>query len=193
MTRGLESATNPVNAIETNIRMSFPPVERHDSEPGLFSLTQMQHLMRVEFARSQRYGYALGCLTIVIDRLGSLRDLYGFDSKENIVQEVVAVMRRETRSSDYVGRTPDDKLLCIVPHTPAEGLARMGERILDSVRGLEFASDGRTYKITVSIGASSAEPGATLFFDALLEGSQEALDAALEAGGDRYIDHPVGG
>ncbi len=171
--------------------MAFPPIKPSDSDPGLFSLTQMQHLMRVEFSRSQRYGYPLACLAIGIDRLSQLRDLYGFESKEAIVGQVVKVIRAETRSSDYLGRTPDDKLLCVVPHTDVPGADAMSKRILDSIRKLEFESNGRGYKVSISIGASSAEAGATLFFDAVIESAQGALEEALEAGGDRFVGRSV--
>lgn len=172
--------------------MAFPPASQNDSNSGLFSLTQMQHLMRVEFSRSQRYGYPLACMGIQIDRLAQLRDLYGFESKEAIVEQVVDVLRAETRSSDYLGRTPDDKLLCIVPHTDVAGAEAMAQRILDSVRELSFESGGRSYRVTVSMGASSAEPGATLFFDAVTESARSALDEATQAGGDRFVGRPVG-
>lgn len=171
--------------------MAFPPTTPNDSTPGLFSLTQMQHLMRVEFSRSQRYEYPLACLAITIDRLAQLRDLYGFESKEAIVKRVVDVLRMETRSSDYLGRTPDDKLLCIVPHTDAEGSSAMGNRILGSIRALEFESGGRNYRVTISMGASSAEPGATLFFDAIIDSAQSALDEAVQGGGDRFVGRSV--
>jgi len=171
--------------------MAFPPTTPDESNPGLFSLTQMQHLMRVEFTRSQRYGYPLACLGISIDRLGQLRDLYGFESKETIVDRVVGVLRAETRSSDYLGRTPDDKLLCIVPHTDVAGTDTMAQRILDSIRELEFESGGRAYKVTISMGASSAEPGATLFFDAVIDSARAALEEAAKSGGDRFIGRPV--
>ncbi len=171
--------------------MAFPPTTPDNSNPGLFSLTQMQHLMRVEFTRSQRYGYPLACLAIGIDRLAALRDLYGFDSKEAIVDRVVATLRLESRSSDYLGRTPDDKLLCIVPHTDVNGAEAMAQRVLDGIRALEFESGGRGYKVTISIGGSSAEAGATLFFDAVIDSAQGALEEATEAGGDRFVGRPV--
>ncbi len=171
--------------------MAFPPTPPNDSNSGLFSLTQMQHLMRVEFTRSQRYGYSLACLAIGIDRLPQLRDLYGFESKEAIVERVVGVLRGETRSSDYLGRTPDDKILCIVPHTDTDGAGAMAGRIRDAIHELEFESGGRGYKVTISIGGSSAESGATLFFDAVIDSAQSALTEAMDAGGDRFVGRQV--
>ena len=52
-------------------------MSEYSSDPGagVFSLSQIRHLMRVEFGRAQRYGYPLSCLVISVDRLDSLRDL----------------------------------------------------------------------------------------------------------------------
>ena len=80
------------------------------SERSLFSLTQIQHLMRVEFNRAQRYDYPIVCLMISVDRLGHLRDLYGYEAKEEIIDEVVALLKAQTRSSDFLGRMADDRL-----------------------------------------------------------------------------------
>ena len=54
-------------------------MNQNDADKSLFSLAQIQHLMRVEFNRAQRYGYAISCLIIAVDRLGHLRDMYGYD------------------------------------------------------------------------------------------------------------------
>ena len=50
--------------------MTQPP-----SDPELFSLAQIQHLMRVEFGRAQRYEYPMGCLLVQVDRLAQLREI----------------------------------------------------------------------------------------------------------------------
>ena len=42
-----------------------------DAERSLFSLAQIQHLMRVEFNRAGRYSYPIVCMIIAIDRLGT--------------------------------------------------------------------------------------------------------------------------
>ena len=89
---------------------------QNDADNSLFSLAQIQHLMRVEFNRAQRYGYAISCLMIAVDRLGHLRDMYGYDSKEEIVDTMIRLLKTETRSSDFLGRMADDRLLAVIPH-----------------------------------------------------------------------------
>ena len=73
--------------------MNDPSQQSRDR--SLFSLAQIQHLIRVEFHRAQRYGYPLSCLMVGVDRLNQLRDLYGYDSKEAVLEEVIEILKRE--------------------------------------------------------------------------------------------------
>ena len=156
------------------------------ADPGLFSLAQIMHLLRVEFSRAQRYEYPLLCMLFAVDRLNALRDLYGYDSKEAIVQELVRLLQEGTRSCDFIGRLGDDRLLLLVPHTTQQGASALAERLLKSVRELRFAGEGRNLTVTVSIGSAEMRRG-SMFFDSLLTQAQEALRQAQAKGGDRYV------
>ncbi len=166
---------------------SFRTSAREEEDPGLFSLSQIRHLMRVEFSRAQRYRYPVSCLVVSADRLGNLRDLYGFEAKEDLVSDVVRLVQRETRVCDYLGRLMDDRLMAILPHTAADGAGITAGRILQGARDLGFEAEGRPVQVTLSIGASSYENENTLFFDALLESAEEAARQGEEAGGDRFM------
>ena len=170
----------------------FESANFSDTDPGLFSLSQIMHLMRVEFSRAQRYDYPLACLLISIDRLGYLRDLYGYDSKEAIVEEVSRLLRAETRTCDFLGRLADDRLLAVVPHTGIEDTRILGYRLLSGVRELKFDSDGKEIQVTVSIGSACLTDSKTLFFDSLLGAAEEGLAEAEQAGGDRYVAREPG-
>lgn len=163
-----------------------------DAERSLFSLAQIQHLMRVEFNRAGRYSYPIVCMIIAIDRLGHLRDLYGYEAKEGLLDSVVSLLKSETRASDFLGRMADDRLLAVVPHTPPEGAVQLAERLLGGVSTLDFESDGRTIQITLSIGISHNESGETLFFDAMLQSAESALSDAMTAGGARVSSREPG-
>ncbi len=156
------------------------------ADPGLFSLSQIMHLLRVEFSRAQRYEYPLIVMVFAVDRLTALRDLYGYDSKEAIVQELVRCLQEGTRTCDFLGRMGDDKLLLLVPHTTPEGARALAERVLVAVRELRFAGEGRNLTVTVSVGAAEMRRG-SMFFDSLLNEAQEACKAAQKAGGDRWV------
>ena len=71
----------------------------------------------------------------------------------------------------------------------------MCERLLEAARQLEFISEGRQIRVTLSVGGAHDSGGAaerTLFFDALLEGADEGLEEAVAAGGNRAGFCPTG-
>ena len=155
------------------------------SEPELFSLVQIQHLMRVEFGRAQRYEYPMGCLMIQVDRLPQLRDLHGFEGKEAVINVVVEEIGKQTRGSDLLGSMPDDRLLLVLPHVPSANAVVVGQRLLESVRERSVPVGEAELRVTLSLGAGWSDGGETMFFDALLECADGALKAAIEEGGDR--------
>ena len=169
-------------------------MSEYSSDPGagVFSLSQIRHLMRVEFGRAQRYGYPLSCLVISVDRLDSLRDLYGYEFRESVLEAVIELLQEETRTCDYLGRLMDDRLMAILPHTTSEGAQAGARRILAAARKLSFQPQGAPLRITLSIGISHYEDDNTLFFDSLVEAAEGALAEAARNGGDRFV-HRVPG
>lgn len=171
-------------------RRSSQPASRSKpaaaDEPGqLFSLSQMRHLMRVEFSRAQRYAYPLSCLLIAVDRLGPLRDQFGYEFKESVLDGVVRALRANTRGCDYLGRLSDERFLAILPHTPEAGARLCAERLLSLVRSKGFTAGASHVMVTLSIGLAPLRSGASMFFDQLLDDAENALASAQAAGGDR--------
>ena len=158
----------------------------------LFSLTQIRHLMRVEFGRAQRYGFAITCMLVEIDRLGYLRDLYGYDLKESVLEDVIATLQKQTRGCDYLGRQVDDRLMAIMPHTNRAGAIAAAERLISATKTLSFQVDGRGLQVTITVGCSICEGDSTMFFDQLVESAESALAEASLAGGDRVQTHETG-
>jgi diguanylate cyclase (GGDEF)-like protein len=163
------------------------PRSASDSGTGIFSLTQIRHLMRVEFSRAQRYGYPLGCVVIGCDRLDHLRDLYGYAFRERVIGEVIELLQTGTRTCDYLGRLMDDRLMAILPHTGLAGAEMAAQRLIAAARGLSFEADGRRISISLSAGVSHYESENTLFFDSLVEAAEAAWLEAAQAGGDRMV------
>ena len=161
-----------------------------DPGGGVFSLTQIRHLMRVEFSRAQRYGYPVSCIVIACDRLGHLRDLYGYEFREAVMDDVVTLLQKATRGCDYLGRLMDDRLMAVLPHTTRAGAETTARRILGGAHELGFRPEGNALRVTLSVGISHFEEDNTMFFDALVDAAEQGLREAAESGGDRviYID-----
>ena len=160
--------------------------------PEIYTLAQIRHLMRIEFSRAQRHGYPLVCLMIGVDGLGPLRDRLGYDAKEIVMDGLVAVLDRETRTSDLIGRLPDDRFLVVVPHAKLERMQEVAERLLQAARSMRFETLGGEARISLSIGGSWLAQGETMFFDDLLQAAEDCLAGATAEGGDRYVARPPG-
>ena len=169
-------------------------MSEYTSDPGagVFSLSQIRHLMRVEFGRAQRYGYPLSCLVISVDRLDGLRDVYGYEFRESVLEAVIELLQEETRTCDYLGRLMDDRLMAILPHTTSDGAQAGARRILAAARKLAFTPQGSALRLTISIGISHYEDDNTLFFDSLVEAAEGALAEAAKSGGDRFVHRAPG-
>jgi len=160
-------------------------MERTDHpEPDILSLAQIQHLMRVEFSRAQRYGYPIMCLVLALDQLGDVRDSLGYDVKEEVLAEFIALLGEQTRGSDFLGRLPDDRFMIVVPHSPPGQVDVLARRLVTGTREMRLPQLGER-GLTLSIGGSWMVSGETLFFDDLLRTAQRCLAEAIGAGGDR--------
>jgi diguanylate cyclase (GGDEF)-like protein len=164
---------------------------------SLYSVAQIQHVLRVEFGRAQRYRYPIVCLMLAIDQLGALRDRHGYEAKELVFDKVVGLLTDATRASDFLGRTADDRLLAVLPHTGGEGARQLAARLFGEVRRMVLDAPLENARVTLSIGAASNEPGpagapeegaGVMFHDALLQAAESALAEASAAGGNQLVE-----
>jgi len=165
----------------------LPAPKFSDAQQGLFSPAEIQHLMRIEFDRATRYDYPIALMLCEVDRLDSLHDLYGYESREEILHAVFTLLRSMTRESDFLGTFLGDRILALFPHTPGKAAQTLAGRFLRGSRKLKFESDGRSIRATLSIGIGFFEPGKPVAFDQWVDSAEEALAYAIEAGGDRFV------
>lgn len=137
---------------------------------AIFSLPQIRHLLRVEFARAQRYEYPVA---LVLLDFAPLRVDLGDLAFEAAAPGIATRLRELVRTSDYIGRLQSDRVLVLLPHTAAAGAQRLAARAADSLTSL-----GAGRGAAPTIGMASFEEGSILFFDALLDAAEASLDAA---------------
>ena len=192
-------AGQPLENAETS-----PAMRSGDSEAGraaergrtaprasMFSLAQIRHLMRVEFARAERYGYELSVLAIGVDHRAELRRRGGDDLAAEAVDTMVELLLGATRTCDHLGRLLDDRFLAVLPHTGTEGARILAERWRQEAASKPLG--GGVDRLGISVGIAALQPGQALFFDLLVEEAVEALHRAQAAGGGRTHVHGEAG
>lgn len=154
---------------------------------GLFTKDEVRALMQIEFERASRYSYPIACMLIQVDHLAQLQTVHGHESKQEVLFSIIDLVKKATRAGDLLGYIVDDRLMAVVPHTPPKAAMAIAQRLLASARELGFDVEGRTIKVTLSIGlAHNQDPGAKNF--ATLERvAEEGLSVADNGGGDRAV------
>lgn len=166
----------------------FQDTRSRDQGSGLFSPRETEQLMRVEFERSGRHGLPLVCLLIGVDRLGTLQDLYGRETREEILAASLAALRRVTREHDLLCALQDDRIVALFPHSQPELGARLARKLLDAAREMRFEREGRSLRISLSIGVAHNRHRDAISFDTLVAVAEEGLAVADAAGGDRFVE-----
>ncbi|MEX1025062.1 MAG: GGDEF domain-containing protein [Planctomycetota bacterium] len=164
----------------------FPTANFSDSAQGLFTADEIRGLMRVEYERAARYHYPVALMIIDVDRIEYLHDLYGYESKEEILQAVIGLLRAVTRASDFLGCMHEGRLMALFPHTSQAAAGALADRLLSGSRRLKFESGSRTLRTTLSIGLAVAAEDPHLWLD-FVQAADDALAYAIEGGGDRYV------
>ncbi len=159
-----------------------------NSEAGLFSYAQILHLLKIEFSRARRYGYPLTCCLFQIDRLENLKDLYGYKVRDRIEESVVSIVHQLTRSSDFLGKI-GERMIMILPHTDAEGVKVLMERVRTRVKEFAFEVDDRPVQVTLSAGIATYRDRNTLFFDSIIKNAESALAQIIGRGGNAVGIH----
>lgn len=163
-------------------------IRMSETGQGLFSGAEVEALMRVEFERARRHKFPLVCLRVAVDRLDQLHDLYGVESKDEILRSVTALLRDSMRDSDHLGITQDDRFLAIFPHTNPETGRMLAKRLIANARKLRFDRDGRSLRVSLSIGISHNRDEAANSFGTLLSVADDGLAVADAGGGDRFVE-----
>jgi diguanylate cyclase (GGDEF)-like protein len=162
-------------------------LERLACVDGLTGLNNRRHFLTLtesEWSRFQRYGRPLALLMIDIDFFKSVNDTYGHDAGDAVLKAVSEALHKNKRTSDIAGRLGGEEFALLLPEATMDRAIAAGERYRGLIGGRPIIAMGRQISVTVSIGASVAEPGMS-GFDELLKRADVALYAAKESGRNR--------
>jgi diguanylate cyclase (GGDEF)-like protein/PAS domain S-box-containing protein len=137
-------------------------------------------------ALTRRHARPLALLVVDADRFKTINDRYGHTAGDAVLRTLAARLQDSLRENDVAGRLGGEEFAVLLPETDAAGAQHAAERLLATVRERLTTFGEHSLAITVSIGASLAEPG-DADFGTLFARADKALYDAKHGGRDRVV------
>jgi len=109
----------------------------------------------------RRYGWTFAVLFIDIDRFKQVNDTHGHEVGDRVLALVARTIGASLRSFDFLGRWGGEEFVAVVPMQVESLLAPLAARCRALVERSVLRVDGRPLSVTVSIGATMADPADT--------------------------------
>ena len=157
----------------------------HDALTGLHNRDFGDRRLREVLHLAGRSGRQAGVLMMDLDHFKSINDSLGHAAGDQVLRCVAGATVRSCRASDVVARYGGEELLVVLPDTNIAGMSAVAERLRGAIAELAVPFDGRSIRVTVSIGGALAPPG---WEDgqALVRAADLALYRAKSGGRDRW-------
>jgi diguanylate cyclase len=137
-------------------------------------------------------GHDASLLLLDIDHFKVINDTYGHQAGDEALRLIGQTIAAMVRHTDLAARYGGEEFAVLLPATGRAGALALAEALRAGIAARRLAlGDGASVSVTVSVGASSFEPGETPA--AWVARADVALYLAKQAGRDRAIfcDVPV--
>jgi diguanylate cyclase (GGDEF)-like protein len=179
-----------VKALVEEVERQKQELERISRTDGLTALDNRRHLEeRLEemFEHARRLHEPLACVMVDLDHFKSVNDTHGHQAGDAVLQQLAAILRREAREIDRVGRYGGEEFMLLLPGAQIDSAVTFAERVRRAIEAHTFTFDGGTLQRTGSFGVAGWPHPRVVNADGLVKASDEALYVAKETGRNRVV------
>jgi len=153
-----------------------------DGLTELYNHRYFQDTIKQQVDQSKRYEKEFSLIMIDIDFFKTFNDKYGHQAGDAVLKQVAQVLKKNTRSSDYVCRYGGEEMAIILPNTNYEETMINAERIRKEIEKTSFKlSSTQEEHVTVSMGVATFPECGNTSQD-IIKFADEALYYAKENG-----------
>jgi len=160
-----------------------------DPLTGAFNRRAVVERTEAELVLTQRTGKAFCVLLLDLDHFKEINDHHGHAAGDSALKAVVAIVRKELRQTDVVGRWGGEEFLLIAVQTPEPGALELAERLRSRLAETPIRAGYTHLRISASFGV--AESCATDTAEALIDRADQGLYQAKAKGRNRCESVPV--
>jgi diguanylate cyclase (GGDEF)-like protein/PAS domain S-box-containing protein len=149
----------------------------HDPLTGLRNRRLFEHDLKLQVARSQRYGEHAALMVIDLDDFKRVNDDHGHNTGDETLKAVARALTRRLRQTDLVARLGGDEFAVLLPHVDRESVGI----VADGLRRVIPAC-------SIDIGDDVLHPAASIGCALIDERAGSAEQLLLEADRAMYAD-----
>lgn len=142
----------------------------------------IDELLAQEIAKAKRKQEQVFAMLIDIDFFKKINDTYGHLSGDVALKEVAQHIRFSVRPYDIIGRYGGDEFLIFAKDCSDETGIRLAGRILDKISSKQIVCYDKCFRVTITIGATSAIATEGMSIQELLTTTDQALYEAKANG-----------
>ncbi|HOX46935.1 MAG TPA: response regulator [Myxococcota bacterium] len=165
-------------------RKQFEDAALVDPVTGLYNQRYLEHRVRDEHKRAERYSEPLSCILLQAVDLEVLRAEHGAEAADACLRELAQVVRRGVREFDVVVRRDERAFAVLLPRTHFGAATAVVGRLWRQAREHPFQVAGRQVAFRVRMGVSFYPGRGVNDGPSLLARAQEALGLALDQPGE---------
>jgi diguanylate cyclase (GGDEF)-like protein len=135
----------------------------------------LQRLFDSDFSRNQ-----MGVLFFDIDHFKKINDQLGHDVGDIVLSTFASIINDNIRHTDIFGRWGGEEFILVCSQIHEERLRALADKLRETVAQHEINADGKTIKVTVSIGVTTV--AANENFEAVFKRADVALYKAKNSG-----------
>lgn len=159
-----------------------------DALTDLWNLRIFHETLKLEIARSVRFGHPLSLIIMDIDHFKAVNDTHGYKVGDIVLRELGRRLLVTARTIDSVCRYGGEEIALILPATDIASAGLFAQRIQREVLEPVFEIGNGTLEITASFGIATISQGIQTDTK-LIIAAHAALDAAKEGGRNRICVH----
>jgi two-component system cell cycle response regulator len=162
-------------------------MSRTDSLTGLDNRGHLEERLVEMYEHSMRLHEPLSCVMCDLDHFKKVNDTHGHPAGDAVLRQVAAILRREAREIDRVGRYGGEEFMFLLPGTVLDAAVTFAERIRVAVEHHPFTFRDLTMNGTLSLGVAALPHPRACGPDGLVKAADDALYAAKTLGRNRVV------
>lgn len=127
---------------------------REDFLTKLFNRRALDDYMEIKENEFTRYGRNFSVVMFDIDHFKKVNDTFGHEAGDAVLSAFAAILKKDCRTVDIVGRYGGEEFLAILSETDIEGGVIFAEKVRAHVEEAKFMYQNQRINVTLSAGVS---------------------------------------